>query len=359
MYNEQEYLKILNQAMAAEANQRASAAAQGYRAASRMLLELVDTCTSGERDAVISSAERLARIAEKLEAGNTRTASSTGEKQLFAPVPEKPDVCFADIAGLEDAKETILREIIHPMKYPDLYARFGQQAGGGILLYGPPGTGKTMLAKAIAAETNADFFSIRCSDVVSKYFGEAEQRVRALFDAARASGNAIVFFDEFDALGARRGRDSSAMDRLVPELLTQMDGFESNAGRVTVIASTNAPQALDPAFLRYPRLSHYVFVDLPDRAARLYLLQRLIGKMPAEGKIDFAAAADKTEGFNCADIVRLINDMTRIPIQRGIESGNPEQFIRNDDLLEALAHARPSLTAADLKDVRKWSERYR
>ena len=358
MYNEQEYLKILNQAMAAEANQRPTAAAQGYRAASRMLLELVDTCASAERDAVISSAERLAQIAEKLELGGDRAQSIAGERAMFAPVPERPGVRFEDIAGLEDAKATILREIIHPMKYPELYARFGQQAGGGILLYGPPGTGKTMLAKAIAAETDADFFSIRCSDIVSKYFGEAEQRVRALFDAARASGNAIVFFDEFDALGARRGRDSSAMDRLVPELLTQMDGFESNAGRVTVIASTNAPQALDTAFLCHPRLSHYVFVDLPDRAARLYLIQRLIGKMPTKGKIDFAAAAEKTEGFNCADIVRLINDMTRIPIQRGIESGNPEQFLTNDDLREALAHARPSLTEDDLKEVRKWSKRY-
>ena len=152
MYNEQEYLKILNQAMAAEANQRPTAAAQGYRAASRMLLELMDTCASAERDAVISSAERLAQIAEKLESGGDRAHSNAGERAMFAPVPERPGVRFEDIAGLEDAKATILREIIHPMKYPELYARFGQQAGGGILLYGPPGTGKTMLAKAIAAE---------------------------------------------------------------------------------------------------------------------------------------------------------------------------------------------------------------
>ena len=237
MYNEQEYLKILNQAMAAEANQRPTAAAQGYRAASRMLLELMDTCASAERDAVISSAERLAQIAEKLESGGDRAHSNAGERAMFAPVPERPGVRFEDIAGLEDAKATILREIIHPMKYPELYARFGQQAGGGILLYGPPGTGKTFLMQEVKRLFERDGALWTFQDTLE--YGSSEAPMISAVDPTQAGHSRTIWttihqsysYEEF-ILGVTTASDSHTLLKITPRpgILLELTEFARQPG---------------------------------------------------------------------------------------------------------------------------------
>ena len=149
--------------------------------------------------------------------------TQTDNTETIFKASEIPDISFNDVAGLDEVKDSIRMRVILPLQYPEIYAAYNKKSGGGILLYGLPGTGKTMIAKAIAHEVQAKFYSIKCSDIVSKWFGEAEKNVKALFDTARKDDKAIIFFDEFEALAAKRGgENNSVMNRLVPELLAQI-----------------------------------------------------------------------------------------------------------------------------------------
>ena len=152
-----------------------------------------------------------------------------------------------------------------------------------------------MIAKAIATEIDAAFYAIRCSDIVGKYFGEAEKNIKALFDAARSQDSAILFFDEFEALAAKRGGHSTVMDRLVPELLSQIDGFTTDREKsLLLLASTNRPWDLDTAFLRPRRLTEKIYVGLPDVEARLYLIRRNLQNVPRVADFPFEEAAKHT-----------------------------------------------------------------
>ena len=186
----------------------------------------------------------------------------------YRPVMET-GVTFADIAGLEDVKEAIRELIITPFRRADLYKRFGMETGGGVLLYGPPGTGKTMLAQAIATEVDAAFFSVKGSDLISKYVGESEQNVKKLFKAARSLPVSVIFFDEFEVIGRARGNDLQPWsDKLLSELLAQMQGFEKSEGTLLVLAATNMPWTIDSALLRPGRFNRKIYVSLPDPEAR-------------------------------------------------------------------------------------------
>lgn len=368
-----EYERAFQQAAADQERGRWHAARMNYARAGQLLIAQAPNVAPSEWNMVMDSAGKLLAAAEEMkrreeaerknaqrrEPAVKRTSGepvgrSDDDEAQFTPTPECPNVHFDDLAGLEDAKRVIREEILEPYRRPELYQRFDQNTNGGILLYGLPGTGKTMLAKCIATETDADFFPIRCSDIVGKYFGEAERRLKALFNAARESGNAIVFFDEFEALACQRGGHSTVMNRVVPELLSQMDGFEKHDGRLVVVAATNRPWALDSAFLRPPRLTHHIYVPLPDREARMYLLRRGFQKLPCQGEIDFDRIADATEGFNCADVANLVNQVTRGPIRRGIQSDNYEQFVTRADVEDALASAHSSVRPNDVDEMEKW-----
>ena len=358
-----DYERAFQQAIADDENRRWHSARKNYVRAGQLLLQSMADMSPADWDAALQSVSRLVTAAERMKAleeqertaaPNEPSARRDGDDYDFQPTAERPDVHFDDVAGLSDAKEVIRREIIQPWKYPDVYRRFHQNTNGGILLYGLPGTGKTMLARCIATETDADFFHVRCSDIVGKYFGEAERRLKALFQAARDSGNAIVFFDEFEALGCKRGGHSTVMNRVVPELLSQMDGFEKHDGRLIIIAGTNRPWALDSAFLRPPRLTHHIYVPLPDYEARLYLLKRLFKDMPRKDGIDLAALARATEGFNCADIKNVVDQATRDPIDRSIDSGNAEQFVTASDVDKAPRAAHSSVQPEDVAEMEKW-----
>ena len=167
-------------------------------------------------------------------------------------VKEKPTLRFADIAGLDQVKEDIKLKMIYPFEHPELAKKFGVRLGGGILFYGPPGTGKTMLAKATAGEVDATFFRVSSADMLSKWVGEAEQNIKKLFDAAAGEKRAIIFIDEIEALiPARRDDGSSVMQRVVPQILQGMEGFDKKGDRaVLFMGATNVPWQLDPAVLR-------------------------------------------------------------------------------------------------------------
>ncbi|MCX7671802.1 MAG: AAA family ATPase, partial [Anaerolineae bacterium] len=165
-------------------------------------------------------------------------------------VIERPDVRFDDVAGLEDVKQQIRLKLIYPFTHPEEAKRFGVRSGGGILLYGPPGTGKTLIAKAVAGELDAAFFTVKPSEIMSKWVGEAEQNVAALFNAARGYERAIIFIDEVEALLPRRNTDSTVMRRVVPQFLAELDGMAGRHPGLLLIGATNVPWMLDDAALR-------------------------------------------------------------------------------------------------------------
>ncbi len=361
---EKMYESILRQAREDDENCNYGLASQEYKRAAQLLLEYAREADGPSRQPLIDTANRLAEAAEHMKkmqkAGarfNKDEEQSDSEKFDFKPVANHPNVHFEDIAGLSEAKQIIQSEIIQPRLHPEAYARFNQDTNGGILLYGLPGTGKTMLAKCIATETKADFFPIRCSDIVSKWFGEAEKRIKGLFDAAHESQNAIIFIDEFESLAAKRGGNSTVMNRLVPELLSQMDGFENHPGRLTIIGATNTPWAIDTAFLRFPRFTFQICVPLPDDEARQYMFNRLFEKMPIASDIDIARLSESTEGFTCADIKSLVNKATRKPIQRSIERNNNTEVLEYSDILSTLQTSRSSIMPEDIARIKAWNNK--
>ena len=248
----------------------------------------------------------------------------------YRPVMET-GVTFADIAGLEDVKEAIRELIITPFRRADLYRRFGMETGGGVLLYGPPGTGKTMLAQAIATEVDAAFFSVKGSDLISKYVGESEQNVKKLFKAARSLPVSVIFFDEFEVIGRARGNDLQPWsDKLLSELLAQMQGFEKSEGTLLVLAATNMPWTIDSALLRPGRFNRKIYVSLPDPEAREQIVRNCLNGLPVDSGFDYAKVAEITKGFNAADVTEFCNRLKLSAIRRSIESGNDEVICMKD-----------------------------
>lgn len=348
-----------------------------YAQAAGTMMDLSEDCDAQELADIQMSVERLIDISRELKqlAENLRTAGNRSEEEknrttcerdddmpCFAPVGNIPEVTFDDIAGLENAKQLVLDEIIHPLIYSDIYERFRVDNSGGLLLFGPPGSGKTMMARAIANRAQMSFFSIKCSDIVGKYFGEAEKRVRALFEAARSAGNAVVFLDEAEALASRRGSNSTVMNRLVPELLAQMDGFERHEGRLIVIFATNRPYDIDPAFLRPGRLPNHCYISLPSEAVRRAYLEKQLKSRPCEADVDLDGLTKATERFSCADLDNLVRRAALHPINRCIDrrqsaSDEIQDVISQADLDAALALLHPSVEQEELKRLEKWMRR--
>src|SRR5215213_3850213 len=230
-------------------------------------------------------------------------------------VREKPSIKFDDVAGLDDVKEDIRLKMIYPFQHPELAKRFGVRPGGGVLLYGPPGTGKTMLARATAAEVDATFFRISPADIMSKWVGEAEQNVKKLFDAATAEPRSIIFIDEIESLvPARRDEGSSVMQRVVPQLLQGVEGFDKQAGRpILLMGATNVPWQLDPAILRPGRFDEKVYIPLPDFPARRKMLDLYLSKRPVDPAVRLDELAAKLEGYSGADIKYICDRAATVP----------------------------------------------
>lgn len=392
MYNEklfQTYQTQLREAMAADENATAvlqrgrhreaselyGEAAAMYAAAAATLLDAGEGCDAGERADIENSVDRLIETSKELkacaervlrkaeDAPRPRQSAPAGDDDdtdaRFFPVGRVPEVTFDDIAGLEEAKQLVLDEIINPLIYGEFYRQFHIESNGGLLLFGPPGSGKTMMARAIANKADMAFFSVRCSDIVGKYFGEAEKHVRALFRAAREAKNAVIFLDEAEALACRRGGNSTVMNRLVPELLSQMDGFEKFEGRIIVIFATNRPYDIDPAFLRPGRLPNHCYIPLPDRQVRRDFLEKRLGELPCGEGIDVDALARRTDRFSCADLTNLIKRACQRPVNRCIQrstagEADPAEKLNGPDLEAALESLHPSVEPSEIERLEKW-----
>jgi transitional endoplasmic reticulum ATPase len=230
---------------------------------------------------------------------------------------EVPNVRWDDVGGLDSVKTALREAIAWPLSQPALFERIGLQPPRGILLYGPPGNGKTLLVKALASQSAINFISIKGPELLSKYVGESEQGVRELFARARHAAPCVVFLDEVDALAPKRGQDRSPVtDRVVSQLLTELDGVEA-LGNVWVIAATNRLDMIDDALLRPGRLDYRLEVARPDRRARAAILGVCLRKKPVAEGIDLAALAELTEGFSAAE-VRFVCDRAALSAIRRV-----------------------------------------
>ena len=230
---------------------------------------------------------------------------------------------------LEELKEEIRFKIIEPLKNPELFEYYGKGMGGGILLYGPPGCGKSLIAKATANEAKANFIHVKSSDLKSKYVGETEKNIAELFEKARNSQPTIIFFDEFEVLGADRSNSHSHERSAVAQLLTEMDGVDAKEQQILLLAATNEPWAIDPALRREGRFGSTIFVPLPDLEARETIIRtNMIYRPTAE--INFLEIAHSTPGLSGADIKGICEMATDIPLKESIQTGQRRKISKTD-----------------------------
>jgi len=256
---------------------------------------------------------------------------------------EIPNVTWTDIGGLESVKQELVEAVEWPLKHPDAFKRLGVKPPKGILLYGAPGTGKTLMAKAVAHESESNFISIKGPELLSKWVGESEKAVREIFKKARQTAPTIIFFDEIDSLVPRRGAgsDTNVTERVVNQLLTEMDGLE-DLHDIVIIGATNRPDIVDPALLRPGRFDRIILTHVPDKAARLEILKVHTKGMPLK-EVDIDYLAEQTEGFVGADIEALCREAAMLSLREDIKS----KVITADHFEQALMKVSPSVS----KDV--------
>jgi transitional endoplasmic reticulum ATPase len=276
-----------------------------------------------------------------LSPGVARSGAPVRDPELPGLVIEKPPYGFEAVGGMNRVKEDIRMKIILPATNQELYAMYGKKAGGGILMYGPPGCGKTHLARATAGEINAQFISIGLHDILDMWMGNSEKQLHNVFQYARAHTPCVLFFDEVDALAASRSdMRNSAGRHTINQFLAEFDGIEASNEGVLVLAATNAPWHLDPAFRRPGRFDEIIFVPPPDADAREKILEIFLDKKPVE-KLDLAKLASKTKDFSGADLRGLVERAIEEKLREAMKSGKPEP-IRTNDLLAALKRQNPS-----------------
>jgi len=258
------------------------------------------------------------------------TITPSSKREGFATIP---DTTWDDIGALTSVREELQTAIVEPIKSPDLYAAVGISAPTGVLLWGPPGCGKTLLAKAVAAESKANFISVKGPELLNKYVGESERAVRTLFNRARSSAPCVIFFDELDALVPRRDDSlSEASARVVNTLLTELDGLSHRAG-IYVIAATNRPDIIDEAMMRPGRLETKIYVGLPGMEERVEILKALIKSRSKEGRagvwpvgIEEIARNEKCNGYSGADLESLLRQAGQHCLKRGDSKVAQEDF---------------------------------
>lgn len=254
------------------------------------------------------------------------------DPNVYTMLHEDPGaVSFSSVGGLnEQVRE--LREVVElPLTNPELFKRVGIKPPKGVLLYGPPGTGKTLLARALACNINATFLKVVASAIVDKYIGESSRMIREMFGYARDHQPCVIFMDEVDAIGGRRGNEGSSADREIQrtlmELLNQLDGFEA-LGQVKIVMATNRPDILDPALLRPGRLDRKIEIPLPNDAGRLEILKIHAASVSKQGDIDWEAAVKLSEGFNGADMRNICTEAGMFAIRADRDYVVEEDFMK-------------------------------
>ncbi|MFH1400122.1 MAG: CDC48 family AAA ATPase [Nanoarchaeota archaeon] len=265
---------------------------------------------------------------------------------------EVPTVKWGDIGGLSDVKQELKEAVEWPLKQPQVFKRMGIRPPRGVLLYGPPGTGKTLLAKAVANESQANFITVKGPELLSKWVGESEKAVRKIFEKARQSSPAIIFFDEVDSLAPRRGMNSGShvTETVVNQLLTEMDGLQDMTD-IVIIAATNRPDILDPALLRPGRFDRIILAPVPDTESRRQIFEVHTKGMPLDKDIELARLVEMTQGYVGADIEAVCREAAIIALRRNIDV----KTVSFADFDAAVKKVPPSVTK-DIEDSYKEME---
>ncbi|CAF1703774.1 unnamed protein product [Brassica napus] len=298
---------------------------------------------------------------------------------LRETVVEVPNVSWDDIGGLENVKRELQETVQYPVEHPEKFEKFGMSPSKGVLFYGPPGCGKTLLAKAIANECQANFISVKGPELLTMWFGESEANVREIFDKARQSAPCVLFFDELDSIATQRGGGGGgdaggAADRVLNQLLTEMDGMNAKK-TVFIIGATNRPDIIDSALLRPGRLDQLIYIPLPDEDSRLNIFKACLRKSPVAKDVDINALAKYTQGFSGADITEICQRACKYAIRENIEkdierekrrSLNPEAMeedgvdevseIKAAHFEESMKYARRSVSDADIRKYQAFAQ---
>ena len=282
---------------------------------------------------------------------DSESGSTLGEEWL---VRDKPNVKLDDVAGLEDVKQALREDIGNAIKHPELYKTFGIAAGGGILLFGPPGTGKTFIAKAVAGELDAAFFSVSGSQIKDKYVGETEKNMRRLFEAADEHKCSVIFIDEAESILKKR----SAEDRVSPvtDFLILADGLKERKNTLLLLGGTNTPWDIDPAVLRPGRFGKRIYVGLPDEDARLAIFKLNLKGVPLDPYIKLDDFARQSEGYSGADIKGICERAKKKAISRLIDDPQQTQTLLFSDLNDSFKSTPPSVTKSQVQKYLDWQK---
>lgn len=250
---------------------------------------------------------------------------------LRETVVEVPTTTWADIGGLDSVKRELRELVQYPVEHPEMFEKFGMSPSKGVLFYGPPGCGKTLLAKAVANECQANFISVKGPELLTMWFGESEGNVRELFDKARGAAPCVLFFDELDSIARARGSSlgdaGGAGDRVMNQMLTEMDGINSKKS-IFIIGATNRPDILDPAIMRPGRLDQLLFIPMPDLASRTNILKAVLRKSPVSNEVDLDYLARHTDRFSGADLTEICQRAAKLAVRESIEKEIEKERIR-------------------------------
>ena len=283
------------------------------------------TISKGNQEAKNASVDN-----EELEKVKVMQPSNDHVKDVFDIV--KSDSTFKDVGGLDDLKEELKLKIIYPFEKQELFAKYGKSAGGGLLLYGPPGCGKTLIAKACAGEIKFNFINVSINDIKDMWHGITEKNIDALFKFARKNKPAVLFIDEIDALCSTRDSGHKHESTITNQFLMELDGIKTKNEDILIVGATNAPWAIDHAFLRQGRFDKAIFVHPPDSKARIEILKIMLKGKPIE-KIDYTKLAELTAGFSGADLKNLVETTVDNILKECIKSGSDDIINVTTDLL--------------------------
>lgn len=280
----------------------------------------------------------------------SKLVQPSAQREGFSTVP---NTTWQDVGALSHVRQELQMSIVEPILNPQRFAKVGLSAPAGVLLYGPPGCGKTLVARAVSNESKANFISIKGPELLNKYVGESEKAVRQLFKRAKSSAPCVIFFDELDSLVPKRGSDgNNSSERVVNQLLTEMDGLEDRNG-VFVIAATNRPDIIDPAMLRPGRLDKLLYVPLPTKDDRHSILKTLTKSLPLDQDVELRliAHSDSSEGYSGADLSALVREAQLSALKSAMAKdpeGTDENIkITNKDFMNALKNVFPSVSKKD------------
>lgn len=248
--------------------------------------------------------------------------SISNPSSLRETVVEVPTVTWDDIGGLQDVKRDLKELVQYPVEHPEKFEKFGMSPSKGVLFYGPPGCGKTLMAKAVANECQANFISVKGPELLTMWFGESEANVRDIFEKARQASPCVLFFDELDSIAQQRGGSSGdgggAADRVMNQLLTEMDGVGAKKN-VFIIGATNRPDIIDTALMRPGRLDQLIYIPMPDYESRLSILRSILRKSPIAKEVDLPYLASQTDKFTGADLTEICQSACKLAIREEIE----------------------------------------